>query len=521
MKKTWIAFILFVLFTSMVSGGGSHIPVTRLVSQDGTLPINYNEWRKTIPNSNPASIGNVGIVEKDGGMVNVVVNAILYPKLTYFLDPSTGQFVLDLVNDGWSVSVDTMAMTADPFAPETLRNFLINEYNLGSVGAVLIGDLPVAWFQMMEVFWGSNPSYTDFPIDLFYMDMDGVWQDNYKEQGGNLVAGSDSIYDTHTGNMAPEIFVGRLTASPAGNDSALIHDNLERNHHFRIGSMQLSKEALFYNDDDWTFYTPEWSGQLRTVYDSILIVDHPETTTANDYRNRLPVSHEWISVFVHSSPTAHAFKYNGGSSWSWFYSNEIPVINPVANFYNLFACSNARYTQMGNCASMYAFRNDYGLGALGSSKTGSMLEFQYFYNPLSQGKCIGDAFKDWFAVMGEAWGDTSRSWFYGMTFIGDPCLVVKDSVMSIAETAPDAKPVINVSVLPNPATDYVEFQVSGKKTIDGSISIYGIDGRIIWQSKINGASPTRWNCSDVPTGVYFSTISAEGKKYSDKIVLLK
>lgn len=510
-----------LLSTVIAFAGGSHVPVTRYLSPDGTLPMTYREWRETVPNAGPVSIGHVGIAGDSRGKVNLVVNATLYPKLTSFLDPATGQFVTDLTNDGWTVSVDTMAMSADPFAPETLRNFLIGEYNNGSAGAVFIGDLPIAWFQMMDVFWGSPPAYTQFPIDLFYMDMDGVWQDNYREQGGNLVSGSDSLYDTHTGDMGAEIFVGRLPAATCGNDSALIHDYLERNHAFRTGSLNLSEEALFYIDDDWAYYSYEWSEQLRAAYDSILIIDHPETTTANDWRVRLPVSHEWVSVFVHSSPEAHAFKYNGGGSWSWFYSTEIPSINPVANFYNLFACSNARYTQPQNCGAMYTFRTDYGLGALGSTKTGSMLEFQHFYDPLSEGKCIGDAFAEWFTVMGNAWGDTSRSWFYGMAFIGDACLVVRDSATAVAEKPGIAYPGFTLSAAPNPAVNYVEFLLQGFRGTVGSIRIYGIDGSQVWKARTACGSSVVWDCSDTPAGVYFCRIDVAGRQVSRKIVVLR
>ena len=521
MKKLYFVAFTLAIAVTMAFAGGSHVPVTRYMSPDGSLPMTYTEWRETISYAGPVSMGHVGIAGMDGGKMNLVVNSSLYPKLTSFLDPSTGQFVVDLTNDGWTVSVDTMAMSADPFAPETLRNFLISEYNNGSVGAVFIGDLPIAWFQMMDVFWGSPPSYTQFPIDLFYMDMDGVWQDNYMEQGGNLVTGSDSIYDTHTGDMGTEIFVGRLPAGTCGNDSALIHDYLQRNHNFRTGTLSLSQEALFYIDDDWISYSYEWSQQLRGVYDSILVVDHPETTTAPDWRARLPVSHEWISVFVHSSPTAHAFKYNNGNSWSWFYSTEIPNINPVANFYNLFACSNARYTQPQNCGAMYTFTSDYGLGALGSSKTGSMLEFQYFYNPLSQGKCIGEAFADWFTVMGNAWGDTSRSWFYGMTFIGDACLVVRDSATVITEQPALEYAKLNVTVAPNPAIHSVQFSLQGAKGNGALIQVYGMDGRLVWENKIAGGSSVVWDCSKVPAGVYFCRFEARGKQVSEKLVIMR
>ena len=520
MQKIFGIFLIFFGSFSFLFGNPNHIPVTRLVSPDDSKPMGYKEWRETVSYPAKMHIGKVGEGLADGDKINIVVNATLYPKLTYFLDPLTGQFITDLTNSGYSVSVDTMSMSSDPFAPETLRNFLIDEYNAGSIGAIFVGNLPIAWFQMMEVFWGSPPSYTDFPIDLFYMDLDGIWQDKYKKSSDSLILGSDSIYDIHSGNMAPDFFVGRLTAAPVGNDSAMIYDYFERNHNYRIGSLNLSKEALFYIDDDWAYSSGQWSGDLGLVYDSILVVNEPETTTADDYRTRLPVSHEWVSLFAHSWPGGHAFKCDSGASWSWFYSYEIPTINPVANFYNLFACSNARYTESQYSAGMYTFRNAYGLGALGSAKTGSMLEFQYFYNPLSQGKCLGDAFKDWFAIMGETWADTSRSWFYGMTLIGDPTLVVKDSSSSIAETIDRGKR-MQVIISPNPASQFVNFTFSDNTNGLIEISVYTIDGRKVYAEKQKGISRLGWDCSELPAGIYFCNVVTQREKFSNKIIIVK
>jgi len=520
MKRIYVVLVLLLSSILTAFGNPSHIPVTRLVSPDNSKPMSYEEWKNDIVFNQSVNIGKVGERRMDGNKFNVIVNASLYPKLTSFLDPQTGSYISDLVNAGYSVSVDTMSMSSDPFAPETLRNFLIQEYNTGSAGAVLIGDLPIAWFQMMEVFWGLAPSYTDFPIDLFYMDIDGVWSDHYKKSGDSLIAGTDSIYDTHAGNMAPEIFVGRLTASSVGNDSALIYDYLMRDHLFRVDSLKLSKEALFYIDDDWASYSGQWSGDLGAVYDSILVVDNPETTVANDYRTRIVVSHEWVSLFAHSWPQGHGFKYNGGSSWSWFYSSEIPTLNPIANFYNLFACSNARYTDSQYSAGMYTFRNSYGLGALGSTKTGSMLEFQYFYDPLSQGYCLGDAFKDWFATMGEAWADTSRSWFYGMTLIGDPTFILKDSLTSIAEED-NSKKIFHVTVSPNPAHHYINF-ISREK-ISGSceLLIFAVDGRKVYSSERKGVTTFKWNCNEFPSGIYFYEIRAKHINSKGKLLIVK
>lgn len=64
-------------------------------------------------------------------------------------------------------------------------------------GALLVGHLPVAWFEMDDDFGGSH---AEFPCDLYFMDLNGTWTD---PDGDGKLSG-------HPTNVAPEIFVGRL-----------------------------------------------------------------------------------------------------------------------------------------------------------------------------------------------------------------------------------------------------------------------------------------------------------------------
>ncbi len=55
-----------------------------------------------------------------------------------------------------------------------VRSLLQNEATL--VGALLIGNIPAAWFEIENDF--DKYGYTKFPIDLYYMDLDGDWIDS-------------------------------------------------------------------------------------------------------------------------------------------------------------------------------------------------------------------------------------------------------------------------------------------------------------------------------------------------------
>ncbi|MEO0080041.1 MAG: hypothetical protein ABIK44_05135, partial [candidate division WOR-3 bacterium] len=77
----------------------------------------------------------------------------------------------------------------------------------------------------------------------------------------------------------------------------------------------------------------------------------------------------------------------------------------------------------GYCGGRYVFQTSNGLGAIGSTKTGSMLEFQDYYLPLANDATLASAFRSWFSQQAqggfEPW---ERSWFYGMTQIGEAML---------------------------------------------------------------------------------------------------
>lgn len=129
---------------------------------------------------------------------------------------------------------------------------------------------------------------------------------------------------------------------------------------------------------------------------------------------------------AHSSPNGHSFKIPSGSEW--VPNTYLRDINPPnAFFYNLFACSNARFTEADYMAGWYIFdkpgaSKSNGLVAIGSTKTGSMLLFENFYGPMGTGKIVGDAYKDWWNALGTDHDIGERQWYYGMTLLGDPTI---------------------------------------------------------------------------------------------------
>jgi hypothetical protein len=280
----------------------------------------------------------------------------------------------------------------------------------------------------MDDWFGGVPyGYTRFPIELFYMDLDGNWLDS----------DFDGAYDEHLaglGDLQPEIWVGRILTStltlPGETEVTMIKNYFDKNHDYRMGNLPLTDRALVYVDDDWAAWGPEYSNDVGNRYAVRTLIDENEITRSADYLGRLNDNYDWISLFAHSWEGAHGFYYNSGSNFEYLYNEEISSADPVAHFYNHFCCSAGNYSNSdsgGYISGHYVFAPTYGLGAIASTKTGSMLNFADFYIPLGTGESIGQSFLDWFILNGETGaGGDSRAWFYGMTVIGDPTLDTYD-----------------------------------------------------------------------------------------------
>jgi hypothetical protein len=418
-----------VLLLALLSGLGfalphraRDIPVTRWVN-DGTRPGTFTVWQQANPPTSESRIfrqttrGN----RLDPGF-DIIVNATLYDSI----QPALDTLVADISAEGLSVSVVTALISQ----PESLRRFLQNEYSGGMTGALLIGNLPVAWFQMIDD-WNGNgmrdpgEGYEEFPCDLFYMDLNGTWQDSMRRLSGqdSLVPGHDAMYDRHDGDLAPEIWLGRITARPCGDEKALVNDYLRKVHAYRQGELNLNDRALVFVDDDWAPWADEFNSNMGLLYPSRVLIADPETTRASRYRQCLSEDYEWVGVYSHSNSHLHAMKYHSGDSSDCFYEAEIPQVAPLVHFYNLFACSNARYTDTGYMAGRYIYSSAFGLNSIGSTKTGSMLDFGYFYGPLGAGQNMGQAFASWLGTeLASGYDPVGRSWFYGMCLNGDPTL---------------------------------------------------------------------------------------------------
>jgi len=341
-------------------------------------------------------------------IILVFVNSTIYDDIKDSLD----QYRQDLMNSGFE---DAIILNWSEPNPSRIRETLQQFYSNNSLaGALLIGDLPAAEFEMF-----TEWDYERFPTDLYYMDLDGDWIDN----------DNDGVYDTHTGKMklAPEIWVGRIKTSNLGDDEvSLINNYFNKNHAYRYDVPSLPRRALIYIDDDWVNFANMDENSLKLLYNETTVVTDKATTNADDYKERLRQGYEWVHLRSHGTWNRHQFMVPQGDG-GVIYSTEYPEIDPNALFYQLFICAAAKFTEPDYLAGSIVFKSNHGLLAISSTKTGGMLMYWTFYEALARGRTIGDAFKEWFIKWGQGeFGLSSayigRKWFYGLTIIGDPTL---------------------------------------------------------------------------------------------------
>ncbi|MGQ9706032.1 MAG: T9SS type A sorting domain-containing protein [bacterium] len=366
------------------------------------------------------------MIDDTSWLLLIVVNDQLYPQISNKLS----DFITQTESNGYKVELWSGAYAT----AEDLRNDLKEYYDeKGFYYCFMIGTLPVALSEI-GFFDGET---TPYPIDLFFMDLNGIWKDN----------DNDGYYDEHTGDVKPEISFGRVYAGKLEYGleySGALEADFTNNYIDKVITYcngeynDIKRRALSFIDDDWFNWSNEWSNALRYCYKDVEVVADSRTIDT-EYEDRLDNNYETILLCAHSNPNAHYFKI--GSEWTggqtWYY--EVYNIKPVCNFFNLFACSNCQYTYK-NCMGCWYIHNpsNYGLTAVGSTKTGSMLYFEGFYAFLGIGYNFGDAFRKWFSIYGEQ----DRRWFYGMTLLGNPLLKISSEMNDVNDVVFRTEPFV-------------------------------------------------------------------------------
>lgn len=449
--------VLNLALLMLISGVYADIPITRNLDPD-YIPETREDYLEGRPPFQPLRVTPLG-----GDIRGIQFLVVLSETMAEGIEPGLlEQWLFDIEAQG--LTAEAVAITWS--APEEIRAWFYDLYLEGLEGAVLVGDIPTAW-AALEDLDGGRANET-FPVDYFYWDLDGEWHDDWTGYPGNGVPGPDGIYDGWSGNLYPEIYVGRILTSVIlfGDEVDLVNDYLERLHQWRQEG-DPDPRALCYVDDDWVWWAESWSNAMTALYQNVELVSHPDSTNGTDYRhNRLQAGYTWISPFVHSGPTIH--QWSPGPSTT---SGHIWTDQPPSRFYNLFACSNARFTSNWCMGCVYVFGSQYGLAAVGSTKSGAMLQFAHFYSPLGYGLSFGEAMFFWWEhIQDGGFTHSEKYWHLGMTLLGDPTIIPAMHMLGV-EGASGPPPVISIS--PNPSPGFTRI------TGNGGISVYDLTGRTV------------------------------------------
>lgn len=344
-------------------------------------------------------------------LVDIIVNEDLYPDISASLDT----FMADLGSEGYSVN---LYMSNETMSPLMMRNVLYEDWiALDLRGVILVGDLTIPWYEMYEPSgWGG--AHVEFPCDLYFMDLNGIWGDS----------DSDGMFDSHSGELLADIWVGRLVASCMtdhfADEAALLRNYFNKNHRYRTGELRMDDHALAFIDNDWNMYG--WGYDVAMAYPDMDSLVALEDTYCDNYiehvRESSDNAYEHVLICAHSTPIAH-WIVDGDYGYNLFHNYEIEDFMMQSFSYNLFACSNSRFVENDNMGGWYIYETRYGLLTVGTTKTGSMLCFDDFYAPLGVGSNFGDALVHWAQIDMETCADEdSRAWFYGTCIQGDPTL---------------------------------------------------------------------------------------------------
>ena len=254
-------------------------------SPHGELPGTYQGYLKKHPLTPAEFTSPLYATPRDNVSLcnlSILVEKNLYPKIIMHLQ----SYIDDLTMEGFSV----YAQRISGGLPQEIKTWITTRYNMGSTGFVFIGDITAAWAEV---------SGSVFPCDLFYMDVDGTWEDQ----------DDDGDFETHlpgSGDLEPEVYVARIFArslSPT-NEEQLVNEYLDKVHAYRTGMLQQPWQGLEYVDEDWY----DMDVNLGYIYgNNITRHDYGYYTTANDYMEKIRKGQHFVQVCAHSYSGGHYF----------------------------------------------------------------------------------------------------------------------------------------------------------------------------------------------------------------------
>ena len=339
----------------------------------------------------------------------IVAEEKLYPDISESIEI----YRKDLSNEGIASSLLLWNSSRDC---SDLKSVL-QEYAGKADSAFFIGTIPPAWYEQ-EAFG----EHEVFPSDLYYMDLDSVWNDS----------DSNGYFDSHS-EIQIDFYTSRLTGNPDE-----INFYLAKLHDYRTlgGSTPVYDRAFLFKDDDWHNNYRNNDFGLKSIYGGVEFCQDENDTTRSAYLDRISTGgYEYIYQWIHAYPPA--LFIDVGGEYEIVKADDIEQADFKGNFYNLFDCQAARFT-VKNIASNLISGTDSCIAILGSTKTGGVYYPVEFHKALGQGACWGAAYKHWYNTEGY----TDDSWYLGIMIMGDPAIRLHNAAQ--ADLATGSRAVSNM-----------------------------------------------------------------------------
>ena len=361
--------------------------------------------------------------------VHLFVEQSLYSQLRSEIE----QYADDLQREGYTIAITSGSWKN----PQEVRTLLAADLSNGLVGTVLIGNIPLAQFNLAS---DVNDGYWhNFYTLLYYMDLDGVW--------GGL---NNGVYTSHSGDTAPEIWAGVIRADnlpAAGSEVELLRSYFQRVHQYRRRQLNFPRFRAFqfyhtilpnyanlaaiYSDITDSGCNSQAS-QLRALFEDPQGYDFAVINTASGYsvHHFHPLADGW------PLPDSYWVTDHGADDVDY---RDVLAADPQILFYHLATSETGRFDQPNNLSGTYVFGTSRGLVALAATQHAIIGDT--FYEPLAQGKTFGEAFQTDLANFIQTfqsngysstewcpnWGDNSSKErltqrFYSAILLGDPTL---------------------------------------------------------------------------------------------------
>lgn len=313
--------------------------------------------------------------------------AVLVDENTYQqLKSEIERYVKDIENDS---NANVFLYHRNWQSPQEVRNQLLSLKDEDLKGAVLIGEIPAAYF---ETTWCKlRPGFFS---DRYYMDLENKFFTD-EDDDGKFELENYNVKE----NLMKLIWLGRIKPPIGGMDGInLLKNYFERNHQYRTGKIAPSKKLVVYSPDIdsgpsgatleiylhnlYDFLTLDGSSDV--LYDSSEI-DILVGSSREEYLEVLQNDYEILALHAHGTQLIQVL---GDGTISY---EDIKVAQPKPYFCFLYSCSNGDFTEQNYIGGHYLFNGNALVVYAPSAPTmAGAGEIREYIQPLALGHTFGE-----------------------------------------------------------------------------------------------------------------------------------